>query len=165
LKRRRSAGWATRSTISAEYVPKEMRSALGGAGSDRARREVLTSEKCADAKNKKEIEEKIDALLAKEREFAENSAMPPASWGGRRVLHRRRLPQDSREMERPIAEVTPPKSNVARCGPCRDSGPAKVRAGPMRRFILGMQSAAAEKSANERKPAQKWRQKRWRKNP
>ncbi len=37
-------------------------------------------EKLLDAKSKKEMEEKIDTLLAAEREFAENSPMPPPEF-------------------------------------------------------------------------------------
>jgi hypothetical protein len=66
-----------------------------------------------DAKGKKEIEEKIDTLLAAEREFAENSPMPPPEFAETGVYctgdecHKIQA-----RWERPIAEVTPPKSSV-----------------------------------------------------
>jgi hypothetical protein len=73
----------------------------------------LMSEKLLDAKGKKEVEEKIDSLLQKEREFAENSPMPPAEFAETGVYctgddcHKIRP-----KWERPQAEVTPPKSSV-----------------------------------------------------
>ena len=75
--------------------------------------QFLTSEKLLDAKDTKEIEEKINALLAKEREFAENSPMPPPEFAETGVYctgddcHKIRA-----KWERPIAEVTPPRSSV-----------------------------------------------------
>src|SRR5260370_10820743 len=73
----------------------------------------LSSEKLLDAGSKQEIEEKINTLLAKEREFAENSPMPPAALAETGVYctgddcHQIRA-----QLERPIAEVTPPRSSV-----------------------------------------------------
>ena len=64
-------------------------------------------------KGKKEIEQKIDTLLAAEREFAENSPMPPPEFAATGVYctgddcHKIQA-----KWERPIAEVTPPKSSV-----------------------------------------------------
>jgi hypothetical protein len=73
----------------------------------------LSSEKLLDAKGKNEIEQKINKLLAEEREFAENSPMPPAEFAETGVYctgddcHKIRA-----KWERPIAEVTPPRSGV-----------------------------------------------------
>src|SRR5262249_1368955 len=98
----------------ADYVPKEMR-AYWEAGDPIALYEkFLTSEKLLDAKDKKEIEDKIDTLLAKERDFAENSPMPPPEFAAEGVYctgddcHKIRP-----KWERPVSEVTPPKSSVS----------------------------------------------------
>src|SRR5438045_825194 len=64
----------------AEYVPKEMRSYWGARDPILLYEKYLTSEKLLDAKGKKEIDDKIDALLQKERDFAENTPMPPAQF-------------------------------------------------------------------------------------
>src|SRR6201993_5120981 len=64
----------------AEYVPKEMR-AYWEARDPIARYEkFLTTEKLLDAAGRKEIDSKLDTLLAGEREFAENSPMPPPEF-------------------------------------------------------------------------------------
>jgi hypothetical protein len=73
----------------------------------------LMGEKLLDAKSKKDVEERIEKLLAAEREFAENSPMPPPEFAETGVYctgdecHKIRP-----KWERPIAEVTPPKSRV-----------------------------------------------------
>jgi TPP-dependent pyruvate/acetoin dehydrogenase alpha subunit len=97
----------------AEYVPKEMRAHWEARDPISLYEKFLSSEKLLDAKNKKEIEEKINALLANEREFAENSPLPPAEFAETGVYctgddcHKIRA-----KWERPIAEVTPPRSSV-----------------------------------------------------
>src|SRR2546423_14724141 len=60
----------------AEYVPKEMRAYWEARDPIALHEKFLTSEKLLDAKDTKEIEEKIKALLAKERVIAEKSPMP-----------------------------------------------------------------------------------------
>src|SRR5208282_4272428 len=73
----------------------------------------LMGEKLLDAKSKKEVEEKIEKLLAAEREFAENSPMPPPEFAETGVYC---TGDDCHKIqpkwERPISEVTPPKSSV-----------------------------------------------------
>ena len=97
----------------AEYVPKEMRAYWEARDPILLYEKFLTSEKLLDARGKKEIEEKINTLLAGERDFAENSPMPPAEFAETGVYctgddcHKVRA-----KWERPIAEVTPPKSSV-----------------------------------------------------
>ncbi len=98
----------------AEYVPKEMRAYWEARDPIALYEKFLTAEKLLDAKSKKEIEEKIDTLLAKDRDFAENSPMPPPELAEQGVYctgddcHKIRA-----KWERPIAEVTPPKSSIA----------------------------------------------------
>src|SRR5258706_10866719 len=64
----------------AEYVPKEMRAYWEARDPLDLYEKFLASEKLLDARGKREIEEKISTLLAAERDFAENSPMPPAEF-------------------------------------------------------------------------------------
>jgi hypothetical protein len=97
----------------AEYVPKEMRAYWEGRDPIALYEKFLTGEKLLDAKGKKDVDEKIETLLAREREFAENSPMPPPAFAETGVYctgdecHKIRP-----KWERPISEVTPPKSSV-----------------------------------------------------
>jgi len=97
----------------AEYVPKEMRAYWEARDPILLYEKFLTNEKLLDAKRKSEIDEKLEALLAKEREFAENSLMPPPELAEMGVYctgedcHKIRA-----KWERPISEVTPPRSSV-----------------------------------------------------
>lgn len=97
----------------AEYVPKEMRAHWEARDPIALYEKFLTSEKLLDAAGKKEVDGKLDTLLAAEREFAENSPMPPPEFAEGGVYcagddcHKIRA-----KWERPIAEVTPPKSSV-----------------------------------------------------
>src|SRR5260370_40403109 len=73
----------------------------------------LSSEKLLDAKSKKEIEDKIDTLLSAERDFAENSPMPPAELAETGVYCTgHECHKIQAKWERPISEVTPPRSSV-----------------------------------------------------
>src|SRR5262249_30037428 len=98
----------------AEYVPKEMRKYWEARDPVLLYEKFLISEKLLDAKGRKEIEDQIDALLSKERDFAESSPMPPAEFAEHGVY----CVGDSchkiqPRWERSKAEVTPPKSRVA----------------------------------------------------
>jgi hypothetical protein len=97
----------------AEYVPAEQREYWEKRDPITLYEKFLTAEKLLDAKGKKEIEDKINTLLEKDREFAENSPMPPPEFVSEGVYctgddcHKIRP-----KWERPIAEVMPPKSSV-----------------------------------------------------
>jgi len=97
----------------AEYVPAEMKKYWEERDPIARHEKFLFKEKFLDEKSKKEIEAKISALLEKERDFAENSPMPPAEFAEVGVYctgddcHKIRA-----KWERPVAEVTPPKSSV-----------------------------------------------------
>ncbi len=97
----------------AEYVPKEQRAYWEKRDPIALYEEFLTKEKLLDAKGKKEIETKINILLEKEREFAENSPMPPAETAAQGVYctgpecHHLQP-----KWERPVNELLPPKSSV-----------------------------------------------------
>jgi len=98
----------------AEYVPKEMRAYWEARDPILLYEKFLFSEKLLDEKSKKEFEEKIEKLLSAERDFAENSPMPPAEFAEQGVYC---TGDDCHKVapkwQRPIAEVTPPKSSVA----------------------------------------------------
>jgi TPP-dependent pyruvate/acetoin dehydrogenase alpha subunit len=97
----------------AEYVPKEQREFWEKRDPIALYETFLLKEKLLDAKGNKELEEKLTSLLEKEREFAENSPMPPEETvhGGvyccGNACHKIRP-----KWERPIAEVMPPQSCV-----------------------------------------------------
>jgi len=97
----------------AEYVPAEMKKYWEERDPIVRHEKFLFKEKLLDEKGKKEIEKEISALLEKERDFAENSPMPPAEFAEHGVYctgddcHKIRA-----KWERPVAEVTPPKSSV-----------------------------------------------------
>ena len=97
----------------AEYVPAAQREYWEKRDPITLYEKFLTAEKLLDPKGKREIEEKITALLEKEREFAENSPAPPPEFAATGVYctgddcHKIRA-----KWERPIAEVMPPKSSV-----------------------------------------------------
>jgi TPP-dependent pyruvate/acetoin dehydrogenase alpha subunit len=73
----------------------------------------LVDQKLLDAKGKKEIEAKISNLMDKDREFAENSPMPPPELAEQGVYC---TGDDCHKIQpkwqRPLEEVQPPKSSV-----------------------------------------------------
>ena len=97
----------------AEYVPKEQREFWEKRDPITLYEAFLLKEKLLDAKSKNEIEDRMSALLEKEREFAENSPMPPPEFVRQGVYC---TGDDCHKIgpkwERPIAEVTPPKCSV-----------------------------------------------------
>ncbi|HEV3420455.1 MAG TPA: thiamine pyrophosphate-dependent dehydrogenase E1 component subunit alpha [Candidatus Acidoferrum sp.] len=97
----------------AEYVPVEQREYWEKRDPITLYEKFLTAEKILDAKGKKAIEDKINALLEKDREFAENSPLPPPELASEGVYC---TGDDCHKIcpkwERPISEVTPPKSSV-----------------------------------------------------
>jgi pyruvate dehydrogenase E1 component alpha subunit/2-oxoisovalerate dehydrogenase E1 component alpha subunit len=139
----------------AEYVPKEMRAHWEARDPIALYEKYLAGEKLLDAKNKKEMEDKIEALLAKEREFAENSPMPPAELAEAGVYctgdncHKIRA-----KWERPVAEVTPPKSSVRAVWSVPGFGSGKGSGGANAPIHFG-DAPASEKSAGVRKPGAK----------
>src|SRR6201981_3800986 len=64
----------------AEYVPKEMRAYWEARDPILLHEKFLTSEKFLDVSVKKEIDGRLEKLLSAERDFAENSPMPPAEF-------------------------------------------------------------------------------------
>jgi TPP-dependent pyruvate/acetoin dehydrogenase alpha subunit len=146
----------------AEYVPKEMRAYWEERDPITLHEKFLMREKLLDSKTKKEMEDKISALLTKDRDFAENSPMPPPEFAETGVYctgddcHK-----ISAKWERPIAEVTPPKSSVEAVWTVEGFGSGKGSGGANAPIHFGdTQPASGEivsesKSANGRKPAAK----------
>jgi TPP-dependent pyruvate/acetoin dehydrogenase alpha subunit len=97
----------------AEYVPKVQRAYWESRDPITLYEKFLTEEKLLDAKGKKEIEEKISALLEKEREFAENSPMPPPETADQGVYCTGpECHNIQAQWKRPKDELLPPKSSV-----------------------------------------------------
>ena len=137
----------------AEYVPKEMRACWEARDPIALYEKFLTAEKLLDAAGKKEIDDKLDKLLAAEREFAENSPMPPAEFAEGGVYctgddcHKIRA-----KWERPIAEVTPPRSSVKAVWTVPGFGSGKGSGGADAPIHFGDTKAAAESPANNGRP-------------
>jgi TPP-dependent pyruvate/acetoin dehydrogenase alpha subunit len=146
----------------AEYVPKEMRVYWEARDPIALHEKFLMTEKLLDAKSKKEIEDKISTILSAEREFAENSPMPPAELAETGVYctgdecHKIRA-----KWERPISEVTPPKSSVQAVWTVPGFGSGKGSGGANAPIHFGDThpssgiSASEAKSSNGGKPAAK----------
>ncbi|MGB7731456.1 MAG: thiamine pyrophosphate-dependent dehydrogenase E1 component subunit alpha [Candidatus Acidiferrum sp.] len=97
----------------AEYVPKDQRAYWEKRDPITLYEKFLAEEKLLDAKGQKEIEGKIAALLEKDREFAENSPMPPAETADQGVYCTGPECHDLQpKWERPVDELLPPKSCV-----------------------------------------------------
>jgi TPP-dependent pyruvate/acetoin dehydrogenase alpha subunit len=129
----------------AEYVPKEMRAYWEERDPIALYEKFLMGEKLLDAKGKKSVEDKIDTLLAAEREFAENSPMPPPEFAATGVYctgdecHKIKP-----KWERPIAEVTPPKSGVKAVWTVAGFGSGKSSAGANAPIHFGDTKATIE---------------------
>jgi TPP-dependent pyruvate/acetoin dehydrogenase alpha subunit len=138
----------------AEYVPKEMRAHWEARDPIALYEKFLTAEKLLDAPVKKETDEGLEVLLAAEREFAENSPMPPAEFAEGGVYC---TGDDCHKMharwERPIAEVTPPKSSVKAVWAVPGFGLGKGSGGADAPIHFGDTRAVIEKPANNGRPA------------
>jgi TPP-dependent pyruvate/acetoin dehydrogenase alpha subunit len=138
----------------AEYVPKEMRAYWEARDPIALYEKFLSSERLLDTKGKKEIEDKIDTLLAAEREFAENSPMPPPELAETGIYctgdgcHKIRA-----KWERPIAEVTPPRSSVKAVWTVAGFGSGKGSGGANAPIHFGDAQPAARAVGNDTKYA------------
>jgi TPP-dependent pyruvate/acetoin dehydrogenase alpha subunit len=136
----------------AEYVPKEMRAYWEARDPIERHEKFLMSEKLLDAKGKAEIEKKIETLLAAEREFAENSPMPPPELAEQGVYC---TGEDCHKIapvwERPKSEVMPPKSSVAAVWAVEGFGQGKSSRGANAPIHFG--DTPANEPADESKPA------------
>ena len=141
----------------AEYVPPAQREHWEKRDPIALYEAFLLKQKLLDGKGKKEIEEKISTLLEKEREFAENSPMPPADTANEGVYctgdacHK-----IAADWQRPIAEVTPPKSHVDPVWTVKGFGSGKNASRENAPIHFGDTPAAEnsnDKSASVKKPS------------
>ncbi len=134
----------------AEFVPKEMRAYWEARDPISLYEKFLSIEKLLDSRNKQEIEEKINTLLIKDREFAENSPMPPPELAETGVYctgddcHKIRA-----KWERPIAEVTPPRSSVKAVWTVPGFGSGRGSGGANAPIHFGDTQPAAREVGNE----------------
>jgi TPP-dependent pyruvate/acetoin dehydrogenase alpha subunit len=139
----------------AEYVPKEMREYWEQRDPIARHEKFLLEQKILDAKSKKEIEGRIDTLLQAERDFAENSPLPMPELAEQGVYC---TGDDCHKItpkwQRPIAEVTPPKSSVEPVWVVEGFGRGRGSGGGSAPIHFG-DTAAAEKTEQEEKLAPK----------
>jgi TPP-dependent pyruvate/acetoin dehydrogenase alpha subunit len=140
----------------AEYVPAQQREHWEKRDPITLYEKFLMDEKLLDAKSKKAMEDKISALLEKDREFAENSPMPPPEFAAQGVYctgddcHKIRP-----KWQRPIAEVTPPKCSVEAVWNVEGFGRGNIFKGKEAPIHFGDTAPAAQQSAPEKKSAMK----------
>jgi TPP-dependent pyruvate/acetoin dehydrogenase alpha subunit len=94
----------------AEYVPKEMREYWEARDPITRFEKFLTENKIWNAADKKEIEARIEKVLSEDREFAENSPMPPPELAEQGVYCDGCHTIEA-DWQRPKSEVTPPKTS------------------------------------------------------
>ena len=139
----------------AEYVPPQQREFWEKRDPIALYEKYLTEEKLLDTKGTKEIQNKIATLLEREREFAENSPMPPPELASQGVYctgddcHKIRP-----KWERPIEELIPPKSRVDPVWNVEGFGSGKSSAGGIAAIHFGDTQPSCEKPAPA-KPALK----------
>jgi TPP-dependent pyruvate/acetoin dehydrogenase alpha subunit len=140
----------------AEYVPKDMFEHWKQRDPIEQYEKFLMDKKILDAKGKKEMESKMDALLTKDRDFAEASPMPPPELAEKGVYctgddcHR-----VAAKWERNKAEVTPPRSSVAAVWKVAGFGEGKGSGGKNAPIHFGDTPAGEELADNEAKLAPK----------
>ena len=133
----------------AEYVPKEMFEYWKQRDPIEQYERFLLGKKLLDAAGKKEMDNKIAALLEKDRDFAEASPMPPPELAEQGVYctgddcHK-----VAAKWARDTAEVTPPKSSVAAVWRVRGFGEGKGSGGKNAPIHFGDTAAASEELAN-----------------
>ena len=133
----------------AEYVPKEKRAYWKARDPILLHEKFLTEKSCWTTRRKKEIETKIDALLSKDRDFAENSPMPPPELAAKGVYC---TGDDCHKIapkwERDKSEVMPPKSSIDASWMVEGFGRGKGSGGGTAPIHFGdtTQSGAARKS-------------------
>jgi TPP-dependent pyruvate/acetoin dehydrogenase alpha subunit len=136
----------------AEYVPKEMFEYWKQRDPIEQYEKFLMGKKLLDAATKKELENKMEALLEKDRDFAEASPMPPPELAEQGVYctgddcHR-----VAPKWERSTSEVTPPKSSVTAVWNVQGFGQGKGSGGKNAPIHFGDTPAAQEEAANEDK--------------
>ena len=114
----------------------------------------LFDEKLLDHKGKKEITDKIATLLDAEREYAENSPPPPAESAETGVYcSGDACHKIAARWERPLAEVTPPKSSVEAVWKVEGFGSGKSFAGANAPIHFGDTPSSNETSSTVKTPS------------
>ncbi len=132
----------------AEYVPAPQREFWEKRDPITLYEKFLTEEKLLDANGKKEIDTKIATVLEKEREFAEDSPMPPPELASQGVYCTGDVCHKIRpKWQRPIEEVTPPKSSVDPVWNVEGFGRGKSSAGGHAPIHFGDTTPISEKPA------------------
>jgi pyruvate dehydrogenase E1 component alpha subunit/2-oxoisovalerate dehydrogenase E1 component alpha subunit len=140
----------------AEYVPAGQREFWEKRDPILLYEKFLTEEKILDARSKKEIEAKLTALLEKDREFAENSPLPPPELAEQGVYctgddcHKIRP-----KWQRPIDELLPPKSSVEAVWNVEGFGRGKSSGGGQAPIHFGDTTPPPEKPEPPRNAAAK----------
>jgi TPP-dependent pyruvate/acetoin dehydrogenase alpha subunit len=132
----------------AEYVPPKQREFWEKRDPIALYEKFLTEERLLDAQGKKDMESKLGDLLDKEREFAENSPMPPPELASEGVYC---TGPECHELqpkwERDVSELLPPKSSVEPVWTVEGFGRGKTSARENAPIHFGDTSPAAEKPA------------------
>jgi pyruvate dehydrogenase E1 component alpha subunit/2-oxoisovalerate dehydrogenase E1 component alpha subunit len=132
----------------AEYVPPAQRAFWEKRDPIALYEKFLTERKLLDAKGKQEIEDRLTALLEKEREFAENSPMPPPELASEGVYCTGPECHNLQpKWERPIDELLPPKSCVEPVWTVEGFGRGKGSSGVQAPIHFGDTQSPSEKPA------------------
>jgi TPP-dependent pyruvate/acetoin dehydrogenase alpha subunit len=140
----------------AEYVPKDMFEHWKQRDPIELYEKFLMGQKILDVKTKKDMESKMDALLTKDRDFAEASPMPPPELAEQGVYctgddcHK-----VAAKWQRDKAEVTPPRSNVPAVWKVEGFGEGQGSGGKNAPIHFGDTPAPAVLADNEAKLAPK----------
>jgi TPP-dependent pyruvate/acetoin dehydrogenase alpha subunit len=138
----------------AEYVPREMFEHWKQRDPIELYEKFLMGKKILDSKTKKDMESKMDALLTKDRDFAESSPMPPPELAEQGVYctgddcHK-----VAAKWQRDQAEVTPPRSNVPAVWKVAGFGEGKGSGGKHAPIHFGDTPAPAALAENQAKMA------------
>jgi TPP-dependent pyruvate/acetoin dehydrogenase alpha subunit len=140
----------------AEYVPADMFEHWKQRDPIELYEKFLMGKKILDAKTKKDMESKMDALLTKDRDFAEGSPMPPPELAEQGVYC---TGDDCHKVaanwQRDKAEVTPPRSSVPAVWRVEGFGEGKGSGGKNAPIHFGDTPAPAVLADNEAKMAPK----------
>ena len=139
----------------AEYVPAEQREFWEKRDPITLYEKFLLDEKLLDAKGKKDLADKLAALLDKEREFAEDSPMPPPEFAAEGVYCTGPECHDLQpNWERDVKELLPPKSSVEPVWSVEGFGRGKSSSRENAPIHFGDTMQTSEKAAVE-KPAER----------
>jgi TPP-dependent pyruvate/acetoin dehydrogenase alpha subunit len=131
----------------AGYVPQEMLERWKARDPIVLYEKLLMAENLLDAKSKKEIEGRIEALVEEDRQFAEESPLPPPELAAQGV-YCQGCHTVHAKWERPVEEVMPPGASavpvwLVSANRGRRTAPRKIAAAKLAAKELGRATAAA----------------------